>query len=153
RERFMSKLSPSTEELAKKLLQGDRISLGKAITLIESTLSDHRAQARMLVEHILPHSGKSIRIGITGVPGAGKSTFIESFGKFLIEKGHKVAVLAIDPSSNKSGGSILGDKTRMQQLAVMSEAYIRPSATGNVLGGVHRTTRESILLCEAAGFD
>ncbi len=133
--------------------RGDRRILSKAITLVESKLPDHRELARQLVEALLPLSGKAVRVGITGVPGVGKSTFVESFGTLLIEKGHKVAVLAVDPSSKRSGGSILADKTRMEKLAVNPDAFIRPSPSGGTLGGVAKMTRESMLICEAAGFD
>lgn len=136
-----------------KLIKGDRRSLAKAITLIESTRPADQAEAQTLLEKILPHSGKSFRLGITGVPGVGKSTFIESFGQYLIDHGHKVAVLAIDPSSPVSGGSILGDKTRMEHLSQNENAFIRPSPSSGFLGGVAQKTRESILLCEAAGYD
>lgn len=136
-----------------KLLSGDRRSLAKAITLIESSRSEDSIDAQKLLEKILPHAGKSIRLGITGVPGVGKSTFIENFGLYLINQGHKVAVLAIDPSSPLSGGSILGDKTRMENLSQNDKAFIRPSPSLGFLGGVAQKTRESILLCEAAGFD
>jgi len=136
-----------------KLLKGDRRSLAKAITLVESTKPADQDEAQKLLETILPHSGKSFRLGITGVPGVGKSTFIESFGQYLIDKGHKVAVLAIDPSSPVSGGSILGDKTRMEQLSHNDKAFIRPSPSAGFLGGVAQKTRESVLLCEAAGYD
>lgn len=135
------------------ILAGDRVLLSRAITLIESTLEQDQILAEKVIERILPYSGKSIRVGITGVPGVGKSTFIESFGKKLLEKGHKVAVLAIDPSSQKSHGSILGDKTRMEGLSSDKRAYIRPSPAGATLGGVSARTREAMLLCEAAGFD
>jgi len=127
--------------------------LARAITLIESTHERHAETARTLVEGCLPRSGNSIRVGITGVPGVGKSTFIESLGNLLCDEGHKVAVLAVDPSGSLSKGSILGDKTRMEKLATRSEAFIRPSASGNTLGGVTRKTREAIILCEAAGYD
>lgn len=137
----------------KKLLSGDIRNLAKAITLVESSKSDDHTSAQKLLEEILPHTGKSIRLGITGVPGVGKSTFIESFGMYLISQGHKVAVLAIDPSSPISGGSILGDKTRMEILSQNDKAFIRPTPTSGFLGGVAGKTRESILLCEAAGFD
>jgi LAO/AO transport system kinase len=136
-----------------KLTQGDRRTLAKAITLIESSLLADQKEAQALLQTILPQTGKSFRLGITGVPGVGKSTFIENFGLYLISKGHKVAVLAIDPSSPKSGGSILGDKTRMEKLSNETNAYIRPTPSAGFLGGVAQTTRESILLCEAAGFD
>jgi len=127
--------------------------LSRAITLVESSLASDQVLAEKVMEGVLPHSGKSIRIGITGVPGVGKSTFIESFGKIIVEKGHKLAVLAIDPSSQKSGGSILGDKTRMWSLAADKRAYIRPSPAGATLGGVSARTREAMILCEAAGHD
>jgi LAO/AO transport system kinase len=136
-----------------KLLNGDRRNLAKAITLVESLLHSDTEEAQKLLEKVLPHSGKSFRLGITGVPGVGKSTFIESFGLYLISKGHKVAVLAIDPSSPISGGSILGDKTRMEELSRDENAFIRPSPSQGFLGGVAQKTRESILLCEAAGYD
>lgn len=131
----------------------NRLSLARTITLIESTLSTHQDIARRVINELLPLTGKAVRLGITGVPGAGKSTFIESFGTMLTELGYRVAVLAIDPSSTRSGGSILGDKTRMEQLAVNDMAFIRPSPSGGSLGGVARKTRESMLICEAAGFD
>lgn len=127
--------------------------LSRAITLVESSLPFDQMLAEKVMEGILPHSGKSIRIGITGVPGVGKSTFIESFGKIIVEKGHKLAVLAIDPSSQKSGGSILGDKTRMESLSADKRAYIRPSPAGATLGGVSARSREAMILCEAAGHD
>lgn len=136
-----------------KLLAGDRRTLAKAITLIESSRLDDNAEAQSLLKAILPHTGKSLRLGVTGVPGVGKSTFIESFGLNLISKGHKLAVLAIDPSSPVSGGSILGDKTRMEKLSQEENSFIRPSPSAGFLGGVAQKTRESILLCEAAGFD
>ncbi len=135
------------------LLAGDRRALARAITLIESTREDHRERADALMTALLPHTGKSVRLGITGVPGVGKSTFIERFGLHLIEGGHKVAVLAIDPSSKRTGGSILGDKTRMELLSRNPQAYIRPSPAGTTLGGVARRTREAMLLVEAAGHD
>ncbi len=135
------------------ILNGDIVLLSKAITLVESALSEHQQLAQKVIAACLPHSGKAVRIGITGVPGAGKSTFIEAIGMHLTENHHKVAVLAIDPSSQRSGGSILGDKTRMERLATHPSAYIRPSASAGTLGGVARKTRESIILCEAAGFD
>ena len=130
-----------------------RRAIAKAITLLESTRADHRALADVLLTELLPHSGKSLRLGISGVPGVGKSTFIEALGLFLIEKGHRVAVLAVDPSSSVSGGSILGDKTRMEQLSMHERAYIRPSPSSGTLGGVAEKTREAMLVCEAAGFD
>lgn len=132
---------------------GDRVALGRAITLVESTRPDHQEQAQQLIEACLPYSGNSIRLGITGVPGVGKSTFIEALGLHLIEQGNKPAVLAIDPSSSISKGSILGDKTRMNRLSADIRAFIRPTASGGSLGGVARRTRETIILCEAAGFD
>lgn len=141
------------EELAEGILSGDRVLLSKSITLAESSLPEHQKQAHLLIQRLMPHTGKSKRIAITGVPGVGKSTFIEGFGGLLTEKGLKVAVLAIDPSSTLSGGSILGDKTRMEDLARNPNAYIRPSATGGYLGGIASRTYEAMLLCEAAGFD
>ncbi len=136
-----------------KLLSGERRALAKSITLVESRLAAHQAQAQDILEQVLPHSGKSIRIGITGVPGVGKSTFIEAFGLYLIEQGKRVAVLAVDPSSPVAGGSILGDKTRMEELSRREEAFIRPSPSEGALGGVAQKTRETMLLCEAAGYD
>lgn len=143
----------SVDALFSELIKGDRETLSTCITLLESTLISDKEMAGELIQKCLPLSGNSIRIGITGVPGVGKSTFIESFGKELVSKRRKVAVLTIDPSSSTSGGSILGDKTRMQELSVMENVFIRPSAAGSTLGGVARKTRESIFLCEAAGFD
>ncbi len=137
----------------KALHAGNRATLARAITLIESSRADHQAEAQHVLESLLPKTGKSIRLGLTGVPGVGKSTFIEALGLFAITQGHKVAVLAIDPSSSKSGGSILGDKTRMAKLAQHESAFIRPSPTSGTLGGVARRTREAMLLCEAAGYD
>ena len=130
-----------------------RRAIAKAITLLESTRADHRAQADELLTALLPHTGKSLRLGISGVPGVGKSTFIEALGLYLIELGHRVAVLTIDPSSTVSGGSILGDKTRMEKLSVDERAYIRPSPSSGTLGGVAEKTREAMLVCEAAGYD
>jgi LAO/AO transport system kinase len=130
-----------------------RRAIAKAITLLESTRADHRTQADELLTGLLPHTGKSFRLGISGVPGVGKSTFIEALGLHLIAQGHRVAVLAIDPSSSVSGGSILGDKTRMEHLSVHPQAYIRPSPSSGTLGGVAAKTRESMLVCEAAGYD
>jgi LAO/AO transport system kinase len=135
------------------ILEGDRVILSRAITIIESNLEGDKVLAKEIVQEVLPNSGKSIRIGITGVPGVGKSTFIEVFGLHLVKEGHKVAILSIDPSSHRSRGSILGDKTRMEELAVLQEAYIRPSASGDTLGGVSNKTGETMLLCEAAGYD
>ena len=143
----------STEEYLTGILAQNRVLLSRAITLVESKLVADRKQARSIVEGCLPHSGRSFRLGITGVPGVGKSTFIESLGIQLIEQGHRVAVLTVDPSSQLSRGSILGDKTRMQQLSTHPKAFIRPSPAGQSLGGVAAKTRELILLCEAAGFD
>jgi len=131
----------------------DRRSLAKAITLVESKRDDHREQAQQLLEQVLPDTGNSIRIGITGIPGVGKSTFIEAFGCYLIKQGKKVAVLAVDPSSPVAGGSILGDKTRMEELSRQENAFIRPSPSEGSLGGVAHKTRETMLLCEAAGYD
>lgn len=145
--------SPDIAELEQRLIAGDRAALAKAITLVESRRTDHQAAARALLEHVMPRTGKAQRIGITGVPGAGKSTTIEALGRNLTAAGHKVAVLAVDPSSGRTGGSILGDKTRMERLAQDRNAYIRPSPSGGALGGVARKTREAMLLCEAAGFD
>ncbi|MFN4122958.1 MAG: methylmalonyl Co-A mutase-associated GTPase MeaB [Flavobacteriales bacterium] len=136
-----------------KILSGERLALSKAITLIESTREEDRKAADKLLNELIGHSGKSIRIGISGVPGVGKSTFIEALGMTLINKGHKVAVLAVDPSSNQGKGSILGDKTRMSELSAQKNAFIRPSPSSGSLGGVAAKTRESIVLCEAAGFD
>ncbi|MGG4267570.1 methylmalonyl Co-A mutase-associated GTPase MeaB [Peribacillus simplex] len=140
-------------ELKEGILKGERAHLAKGITLIESNASHHFDPAQELLHSILPHTGNSIRIGISGVPGAGKSSFIETFGSYLCARGHKVAVLAVDPSSSINGGSILGDKTRMEELARNPRAFIRPSPSEGTLGGVHRKTRETMLLCEAAGFD
>lgn len=140
-------------ELIKDLLKGNRRALAKAITLCESTRADHQARAQKLLAEILPHTGKSVRLGITGTPGVGKSTFIEAFGTYLTAQGHKVAVLAVDPSSSMGGGSILGDKTRMEELSKDPLAFIRPSPSSGTLGGVARRTREAMLLCEAAGYD
>jgi LAO/AO transport system kinase len=140
-------------KLTGELRSGHRAALARAITLIESRRGDHRAAARDLVQALLPETGKAIRVGITGSPGVGKSTTIDALGMFLIERGHKVAVLAVDPSSARTGGSILGDKTRMARLAASDGAYIRPSPASGTLGGVAAKTREAMLLCEAAGFD
>lgn len=138
---------------AEAIRAGDRRALARGITLVESTRADHRVQAATLLEELLPETGSSVRVGISGAPGAGKSTFIEALGTYLVESGRRVAVLAVDPSSSRSGGSILGDKTRMERLARSPEAFIRPSPSGGTLGGVARRTREAMLLCEAAGFD
>jgi LAO/AO transport system kinase len=144
---------PTADELISGILSGNRTALSRAITLIESTNPEHAAKANEIVNGCLAHANKSVRIGITGVPGVGKSTFIEVFGKFLTALNKKVAVLAVDPSSSLSHGSILGDKTRMEELVKDENAFIRPSASGDTLGGVARKTRETIILCEAAGFD
>ena len=140
-------------DLADLVRAGDRRALARAITLVESTRPDHRSDADALIEAVLPDTGDAVRIGITGPPGVGKSTFIEAFGTALTADGRKVAVLAVDPSSSRSGGSILGDKTRMEALAKDPNAFVRPSPAGTELGGVARRTREAMLLCEAAGFD
>ena len=143
----------ATQNLADAIRNGDRAALPRAITLLESTRTDHREQAQRLLLELLPDSGNAHRVGLTGVPGVGKSTTIESLGLQLIEQGHRVAVLAVDPSSTRTGGSILGDKTRMARLAVHPDAYIRPSPTSGTLGGVAKATRETVVLLEAAGFD
>jgi LAO/AO transport system kinase len=142
-----------TRSLADRVTSGDRRALAQAITLVESTRPDHRDQARALLDELLPRTGGSVRIGLSGAPGAGKSTFIEALGLHAVDAGHQVAVLAVDPSSSRSGGSVLGDKTRMSDLGRRDEAYIRPSPSGGTLGGVARRTREALLVCEAAGFD
>ena len=144
---------PSVAELAEGVRAGDRRALARAITLVESTRVDHRADAAVLLDTLLPHTGGAIRVGISGPPGVGKSTFIEAFGLHVVERGHRLAVLAVDPSSSLTGGSILGDKTRMELLNRREEAFIRPSPGGGHLGGVARRTREALLLCEAAGYD
>ncbi len=143
----------SPDDYVEGIRSGSRTLFGSAITLVESTLHKHQEMAQMIIEKCLPFSGNSIRIGITGVPGVGKSTFIEVLGMYLTGKGNKVAVLAVDPSSERSKGSILGDKTRMESLAVNENAFIRPSASAGSLGGVARKTKEAIILCEAAGYD
>ena len=143
----------TTTDYLEGIRSRDRVILGRALTLVESNRPEHRRQAQELLAALLPWSGDGHRIGLSGVPGAGKSTFIESFGCRLVNEGHSVAVLAVDPSSSRSRGSILGDKTRMERLASLDEAFIRPSPSGGSLGGVGRKTRESILVCEAAGFD
>ena len=140
-------------EYVEGILKGDVSVLGRAVTLVESTVDDHRSLAQEVIEKCLPYSGRSQRIGITGVPGAGKSTSIDEFGLYVINQGHKLAVLAIDPSSERTKGSILGDKTRMEKLSVQDNAFIRPSPSAGSLGGVARKTRETIVLCEAAGYD
>ena len=144
---------PTAEELITGILEGDKAALSRAITLVESTNPEHLEKANEVIKGCLPHANNSIRIGITGVPGVGKSTFIEAFGTHLTSLGKKVAVLAVDPSSSISHGSILGDKTRMEELVKDKKAFIRPSASGGTLGGVARKTREAIILCEACGFD
>ena len=144
---------PTTDDLVNAILKGDITALSRAITLVESTNPQHLQKANAIIKQCLPHANKSVRIGITGVPGVGKSTFIEAFGTHLTHLGKKVAVLAVDPSSSLTKGSILGDKTRMEDLVKDKNAFIRPSASGTSLGGVARKTRESIILCEAAGFD
>jgi len=146
-------LAPADRALAESVLERRPRGLAKAITLIESTRSDHARRAAGVLDALLPHTGKSIRLGISGSPGAGKSTFIEALGLYLIGRGKRVAVLAVDPSSSISGGSILGDKTRMERLSVNPDAYIRPSPSRGSLGGVADKTREAMLICEAAGFD
>jgi LAO/AO transport system kinase len=141
------------DDYVQGVLAGDRVLMARAITLVESNAPRHFEMAQELLRQLLPHTGKAIRVGITGVPGAGKSTLIETLGLKLVEAGHKVAVLAVDPTSSITGGSILGDKTRMELLTREENAFIRPSPTGGMLGGVARKTRESILVCEAAGYD
>jgi LAO/AO transport system kinase len=143
----------NAETIVEGILAGDRVRLGQAITLIESTKPSHQAKAQAIINACLPYTGKSFRLGITGSPGVGKSTFIESYGQYAIEQGHQIAVLAVDPSSQISQGSILGDKTRMFHLSTHPKAFIRPSPAGASLGGVARKTRETIMLCEAAGYD
>ncbi len=149
----MIQIDPESESFVQGILDGNRRMIAKTITLIESSLKAHQQKAFSIMEKILPHTGKSIRLGVTGVPGVGKSTFIENLGVSLADSGHKVAVLTIDPTSRRSGGSILGDKTRMEKLAAHKNAYIRPSPAGETLGGVAAKTREIMLICEAAGFD
>lgn len=144
---------PDPAKLASQVQAGDRRALARAITLVESTRTDHRATAAELMDRILPATGGALRLGISGAPGVGKSTLIEALGLYLIDAGHKVAVLAIDPSSQLTGGSILGDKTRMEGLAAKTAAFVRPSPTAGTLGGIARQTRSALLLCEAAGFD
>lgn len=143
----------SPDELVDGIRTGDRRALARAITLVESTRSDHREEALRVLDALLPDTGRAVRVGISGAPGVGKSTLIEALGLFLVDHGHRVAVLAVDPSSSRSGGSILGDKTRMGELANAPDVFIRPSPSGGTLGGVARRTRESMLLCEAFGFD
>ena len=146
-------MASADDELADAVRAGDRRALARAITLVESTRADHRALGRRLVDDLLPHTGGSMRIGLSGVPGSGKSTLIEALGLHALDHGHTVAVLAVDPSSSRTGGSILGDKTRMADLGRHANAFIRPSPSSGTLGGVARRTREAVLLCEAAGFD
>jgi len=146
-------LSPEDRDLVEGVVAGRRRALAKTITLVESTRADHQERAAAVLDALLPHTGRSLRIGLTGVPGAGKSTFIEAFGLHLINQGLKVAVLAVDPSSSRSGGSILGDKTRMERLCQSEAAFIRPSPSAGTLGGVAEKTREALLVCEAAGYD
>ncbi len=153
KEASSSKLKIDVEELTRNILSGNHTALSRGITLVESTVPRHQELAQQLIEACLPHTNSSIRIGITGVPGVGKSTFIEAFGTYLTTLEKKVAVLAVDPTSSLSHGSILGDKTRMAELSQNKHAFIRPSASGDSLGGVARKTREAIILCEAAGFD
>ncbi len=135
------------------VLEGNRRVIAKTITLVESSLTAHQELAKKIIDTLLPYSGRAVRIGITGVPGVGKSAFIESFGMMLLKDEHRIAVLAVDPSSKKSGGSVMGDKTRMERLSVEETAFIRPSPSGGTLGGVARKTRETMIVCEAAGFD
>jgi LAO/AO transport system kinase len=146
-------ISDDPQSYIQGVLARDRRVLAKTITLIESSLSAHQEMARIIIDRLVPYAGKAVRLGITGVPGVGKSTFIESLGTILVRKGHQVAVLAVDPSSKRSGGSVLADKTRMEKLAVEKSAFIRPSPSGDILGGVARKTRETMMVCEAAGFD
>jgi LAO/AO transport system kinase len=146
-------VADDSSELVERVLAGDRRALARAITLVESTRSDHRAQAAEVLDRVLAKTGAAVRVGISGPPGVGKSTFIEALGTLLTGGGHRVAVLAVDPSSSRTGGSILGDKTRMERLARDPGAFIRPSPAGTELGGVARRTREALLICEAAGFD
>lgn len=146
-------ISDDPQSYIQGVLARDRRVLAKTITLIESSLPAHQEMARIIIDRLVPYAGKAVRLGITGVPGVGKSTFIESLGTILVRKGHQVAVLAVDPSSKRSGGSVLADKTRMEKLAVEKSAFIRPSPSGDILGGVARKTRETMMVCEAAGFD
>jgi LAO/AO transport system kinase len=143
----------SAQPHVRSVLDGSRAGIARAITLVESTRPDHRRAAQQMLSELLPHTGRAIRVGITGVPGVGKSTFIDAFGTMLTRAGHRVAVLAVDPSSSRTGGSILGDKTRMQHLATDPDAFVRPSPSSGTLGGVARATRESMVIMEAAGYD
>ncbi|MGD0815004.1 MAG: methylmalonyl Co-A mutase-associated GTPase MeaB [Verrucomicrobiota bacterium] len=149
----MTASEPTIDDYVSGVLAGNRAILSRAVTLIESQSPQHEKKAQEVLQELLPHTGKSRRVGITGAPGVGKSTFIEAFGCYLVEQGQSVAVLAIDPSSKRSGGSILGDKTRMENLSREPRAFIRPSPSGDSIGGVARRTRETMLVCEAAGFD
>ena len=149
----MARSPVSAEEHVRGVLDGSRAAIARAVTLVESTRPDHRRLAQQVLTELLPHAGKAIRIGITGVPGVGKSTFIDTFGTMLTSLGHGVAVLAVDPSSSRTGGSILGDKTRMHRLAADPAAFIRASPSSGTLGGVARATRESMVIMEAAGYD
>ncbi len=146
-------ISEDIRSYVEGVLRQDRRMLSKTITLVESSLLVHKEMGRVIVNELLPHTGEAVRLGITGIPGAGKSTFIESLGTMLVQKGHRVAVLAVDPSSPRSGGSILADKTRMEKLSAEEKAFVRPSPSGGTLGGVAKKTRETMLLCEAAGYD
>src|SRR5207344_3285217 len=146
-------MNSPVSELAAAVRSGDRAALPRAITLVESTRPDHREQAQRLLLELMPEAGNAMRVGITGVPGVGKSTTIEALGMYLNDQGHRVAVLAVDPSSTRTGGSILGDKTRMARLAIDDNAFVRPSPSSGTLGGVAAKTRETMLLCEASGFD
>jgi LAO/AO transport system kinase len=148
-----ARIDKATADLAAGIRAGERATLARAITLIESKRADHRKSAHLLVQELLPATGKAVRLGITGAPGAGKSTTIDALGTYLTGQGHRVAVLAVDPSSTRTGGSILGDKTRMARLAVDPHAFVRPSPTSGTLGGVAAKTRETMLVCEAAGYD
>jgi LAO/AO transport system kinase len=148
-----AEVNMETQDYIDGVRSKNRRMVAKTITLIESSLPSHQESAKAIVDALLPHAGKAVRIGITGVPGVGKSTYIESFGLQLVKQGHRVAVLAVDPSSSKSGGSIMGDKTRMEKLSLEQNAFIRPSPSGGTLGGVARRTRETIVVCEAAGYD
>ena len=151
--RDAAEVPPAIDDLAKRVVRGERRAMAKAITLVESSRSDQQTEAEHLLARLLPHTGRAVRVGLSGAPGVGKSSLIETFGLYLIEQGLKVAVLAVDPSSSRSGGSILGDKTRMELLSRNKDAFIRPSPSGETLGGVARRTREARLVVEAAGYD